>query len=103
MKLIEWTLTAVFGFFIALFVLLHHFVFHMIRLGRNVAHFFFRVIATVSLISCYFAFNGAFVEYGFESNTGYYLLGLSFVFSLLPHFYDKLIVKLLPEGETIYL
>jgi len=31
------------------------------------------------------------------------LLGLSFTFSLLPTLYDKFLISLIPEGQTVYL
>jgi len=79
-------------------------LFHIVRLGRNVAHFFFRIVATVSLVTAYFAFNDYLVGYGFESYTAYLLLTTSFIFSLLPWAYDELLLaNLIPDGQTVHL
>jgi len=77
-------------------------LFHIVRLGRNVAHFFFRIIATISLFAAFLTFSDYLVQYGFGSGTSWILVGVSFLFSLLPWFYDKLLVCLIPEGETLY-
>jgi len=82
---------------------LQYLLFHIVRLFRNVANFFFRILATISFIGAMVTFNDYLVQYGFESGTGWLLLGTSFVFSLLPWFYDKMLINLIPEGETIYL
>ncbi|GLQ00606.1 hypothetical protein GCM10007891_24590 [Methylophaga thalassica] len=76
-------------------------VFHLVRLGRNVAHFFFRAFATISLILAALTFFDTFLPYGFGTWTGWALVATSFVFSLLPDLYDKLLISLIPEGETI--
>ncbi|AUZ86150.1 MULTISPECIES: hypothetical protein [Methylophaga] len=78
-------------------------VFHLVRLGRNVAHFFFRAFATISFILAALTFFDTFLPYGFGTWTGWALVAASFVFSLLPDLYDKLLIRLIPEGQTIYL
>jgi len=82
---------------------LQYILFHIVRLFRNIAHFFFRILATISFIGALITFSDYLVQYGFESGTGWLLLSTSFVFSLLPWFYDKMLINLIPEGETIYL
>lgn len=78
-------------------------VFHLVRLGRNVAHFFFRAFATISFILAALTFFDVFVPYGFGTGTGWALIAVSFVFSILPTLYDEMLSRLIPEGKTIYL
>jgi len=82
---------------------LQYLLFHIVRLFRNIVHFFFRILATISFIAAMVTFSDYLVQYGFESGTGWLLLGASFIFSLLPWFYDKMLINLIPEEEMIYL
>jgi len=77
--------------------------FHSVKLGRNVAHFFFRLISTLSFLGSLLIFSDYLTSYGFGSGTAWMLLGLSFTFSLLPTLYDKFLISLIPEGQTVYL
>tara|TARA_R110001583_G_scaffold23707_1_gene87133 strand:+ start:1465 stop:1770 length:306 start_codon:yes stop_codon:yes gene_type:complete len=100
MKVLEYII----AMFIGLFYVFMFILYHALRLGRNVAHFFFKVIAVAFFVGSYFAFDGSLLSYGLESYTGYFFLFASFIFSLMPWVYDeKILAKLIPEGETLYL
>lgn len=77
--------------------------FHLVRLGRNVAHFFFRAFASISFVLAALTFMDMFTAHGFSTGTGWILLAVSFFFSLLPSLYDEILFFLIPEGKTIHL
>lgn len=89
--------------FLALFKTGHFLLFHAMRLGRNVAHFFFNAFATIALFGSILCFFDTFLKYGYGDTTGWILAGVSFALSLLPWFYDKALIYIIPRGKEVYI